>query len=107
MKKIKVITLFFITVLAGILILNELMVGLPGTACYCVNGTLAQQECEGACGLYGGCESYRAACIGYCYWPETCVTHMYNICKDETPTGLPIVRDGFHYYYSCYSCDGI
>lgn len=108
MKKLKVITIFVFTVLVGLFLLNELMVGIPGIWCYCVNSTIASQECQAACELYGGCDGYRIATgPGYCYWPKICVTHMYNFCKDETPYGTPIIRDGYHYYDNCSWCDGL
>jgi hypothetical protein len=107
MKRLKIVSLFIITVFVGLYLINELLIGLPGTECRCADDLVMQQECEAACENAQGCDFYHKHSPGSCYYPSTCVSYVANYCNEETGNHSRVIVGGYHYAYHCWECNGL
>lgn len=97
MKKMGKVLLFLLVLGLGIVIIDNVVFGIPGTSCRCSSDNNLEEECYFSC--------WPAECNAYMVWVGdafccdyyTCCTGVTNYCSDGN-------TDRYYLYNMCSTC---
>lgn len=98
MRDWKKILGFVLFVAVGLLLIETLLVGIPGPNCNCFDGSVLEYECAAACIFDGGCEGFRVYFPGYCPDEDQCCTTVKNYCLNGD-------KVSGHSCTGCFECE--
>lgn len=100
MKKLGKMVLFLLVLGLGIIIIDNVVFGIPGTSCHCHDTTDADDQCYELCDP-AECD-YYIVWVGsaFCCDDYTCCTGVTNYCSDGS-------RQRYFIYDMCSTCFGI
>lgn len=74
MRKMGKVLLFLSVLGLGIIIIDNIVLGLPGPSCHCYDFAVLEDECAYSCGGEGFCDHFMVWLPGFCRDEYLCCT---------------------------------